>query len=62
MRTLSRASCGVLLPADGAPPAVPAVLRAALCRQPDAAQEPRPLRRRLQQSQGAGPRAEALPG
>lgn len=56
-----RASRAVLF-LDGAPSAVPAVLHAALRRRRDAAPEHRPLRRRLQQSQGPGPHPEALPG
>lgn len=47
---------------DGPSAVVPAVLRAAVRRQPDPAPEHRHLRRPLQPGQGARPGAETLPG
>lgn len=47
---------------DGASTFTPAVLRAALCCEPDPAQEHGPFRGPLQQDQGPRPRAETLPG
>lgn len=47
---------------DGTPSVVPAVLRAALRREPDPAPEHRPLCGRLQPHQGARPGPETVPG
>lgn len=52
----------VVAPSDGTSPAIPAVLRAALRREPDAAQEHRHLRCPLPAGQGARPRPETVPG
>lgn len=51
-----------LAPSDGSAPVIPAVLRAALCREPDPAQEHRHLCCPLPAGQGARPRPETVPG